>query len=96
MHTQSHTMALHTFLPPDNMMLRQYRLMYARIAGENRIDVTHVFVALNLEMGFSVCLLVAAVIGLTLAEPPVSLNKESFAKTVGAGSPVFVKFFAPW
>lgn len=47
-------------------------------------------------MGFSVCLLVAAVIGLTLADLPVSLNKESFAEKVGAGSPVFVKFFAPW
>ena len=47
-------------------------------------------------MRFAVCLLVAAVTRLTVADPPVSLDKDSFANTVGAGNPVFVKFFAPW
>ena len=43
-----------------------------------------------------VFLVLATAIGLSWAEAPVTLDKDSFAETVGAGKPVFVKFFAPW
>ena len=51
----------------------------------------------KLEIIMQVFLLVlATAIGLSCAEAPVTLDKDSFAETVGAGKPVFVKFFAPW
>ena len=41
-------------------------------------------------------LVLTAAVGLSWADSPVVLDKDSFAETVGAGKPVFVKFFAPW
>lgn len=46
-------------------------------------------------------LCLAVLLGLlspTLADPPILLDKESFASAINAntGKPHFVKFFAPW
>lgn len=43
-----------------------------------------------------VWLMFAAVVGLSRADLPLSLDKDGFAETIGTGGPVFVKFYAPW
>ena len=97
MHIQSHTMALHTFLPTDIVRQRIYTNARHVNGGAYYAGKTPRARAYRRKMRFvAVCLLLAAVTGLTLADPPISLNKDSFAETVGAGNPVFVKFFAPW
>lgn len=42
-----------------------------------------------------VCVL-AVVVGLASADPPVVLDKDSFAEAIDSGKPYFVKFYAPW
>ena len=42
-----------------------------------------------------VCVL-AVVVGLASADPPVALDKDSFAEAIDSGKSYFVKFYAPW
>lgn len=42
-----------------------------------------------------VCVLAVAV-GLASADPPVVLDKDSFAEAIDSGKPYFIKFYAPW
>ena len=53
-------------------------------------------VARSWKMEVYKCLLIFAVFGVSWADLPLSLDKDSFAEVIGTGNPVFVKFFAPW
>lgn len=86
-HTHNHTTAPHTFFPAHILAkLHSSRdVLRSTRCLENAVMMLRVLV----------CVL-AVIVCLVSADPPVALDKDSFAEAIDSGKPYFVKFYAPW